>query len=74
MNQTEKRQISLGATRSEARHNGFAPEILTGNEMLDILDNLSRKEPELIASEWYRNASQNQLRLFTREHNKNRGI
>lgn len=73
MTQTQKRQIALGAAWATARQAGFDLDTTTGDDLLLHLDDLARRQPELIASEWYRNASQNQLRLFTREGNRGRG-
>ena len=70
MNQTEKRQVAIGAARSEARAKGFDPKTLSANSALDMLDDIARVEPKLIASIWYINATDNQFNLFSREWKK----
>ena len=67
MNQAEMRQIATRAIRSEARRTGRNPESLDADTALRILDDIFRIDPEIIASLWYGNASDNQLRLFKRE-------
>lgn len=67
MNQQQQREIALGATRSEARRQHFDVDTLSANDALAILDDLLRKEPDLIASKWYAQASDNQIKSFKRE-------
>ena len=67
MNQTERRDIAIGATRSYIREQGAKPEWVSAEEAWRYLDNLARSEPTLIASEFYLEASENQVRLFWRE-------
>lgn len=67
MNKSEMRHIAGGAVRSEARRTGRNPDELTTKEALQILDDLYRMEPALIAAMWYGEASDNQIKLFERE-------
>ena len=69
MKRGEQRRIALGATRSEARQNKLAPQSLSAEDALKVLDDLSRKEPDLLACQWYTAASQRQITLFRREWN-----
>jgi len=64
MNAQEKRQIAAGAARSEMRRKNIA---LTLDNAKAVLDDLARTEPELIASQWWLDASDNQYRLFCQE-------
>ncbi len=70
MNQTEKRQTAIGATRSQMRSMGIDPKTETAADALTVLDDIARTEPNLVASEWYINASENQFKLFTKEWNQ----
>jgi hypothetical protein len=70
MNQSEMRQIAIGATRSQLRRLNIDPRKASSDDALEALDDIYRVEPELIASLWYGNASDNQIRLFRREWEK----
>jgi len=65
--QAEQRQIARSATRSQLRRNGTDPETVTVAVALIVLDELARRDSSLVASIWYENASDNQIRLFKRE-------
>ena len=67
MNQQQKRRIAIGATRSEIRRLGEQPHFYTPERALQVLDDLLRSEPDLIASQWYDNASEAQRQLFRKE-------
>jgi len=69
MKQEEKRRIAVGATRSEARRNNFDPAKLTAEDAIKVLDDLSQKEPDLIACQWYTSASERQMKMFKRDWN-----
>lgn len=69
MNQTEMRQVAIRAIRSEARQTGREPETFDAETALTILDDIFRIDPEVIASLWYGDASDNQIKLFKREWN-----
>ena len=49
----EERAIALGTVRGTARHRQTDPLALTVDDAFAILDDLSRTEPALIASQWY---------------------
>ena len=66
----EKRATALGAVRSQMRRMGIDFKSETANDALTVLDDIARTEPNLIASEWYLNASDNQIALFKREWRK----
>ena len=70
MNQTEKRQTAIGATRSQMRTMGINPKSENSQEALTVLDDNARSEPNLIASEWYIEASDNQIRLYKKDWNE----
>jgi hypothetical protein len=63
-----RRGFAIRAARSEARRHNWAT--LTADEALQVLDDLYRSEPELIASQWYAKASKTQLNLFVKEWDK----
>ena len=67
MNQQKMRQVALGAARSEMRRLGMEPIDKDADAALQVLDDLDRMEPDLVASIWYSGASNNQIRLFKRE-------
>jgi hypothetical protein len=67
MNQQEQRRIAQGTVRSEARRQGIATADLTAAQALAMLDDLYRTEPMLVASIWYGQASEAQMKLFARE-------
>ena len=61
MNMQEKRSIALGAARSQLRRLGVSIDYLVP------FDDLYRAEPDLIASQWYANASEYQITLLRRD-------
>ena len=64
----EKRSIALGAARSQLRHMGISLDrSVTFDDALCVLDDLYKAEPDLIASQWYANASEYQLTLLRRD-------
>lgn len=65
MNQKQMREVAIRTARSEARRQGY--HSISAKSALFILDDISREEPDLIASKWYINASDNQIKLFNRE-------
>ena len=71
MNIQEQRSIALGAARSQLRHMGFSLESsVPFDNVLCVLDDLNRSEPELIASQWYAHASGYQITLLRRDWNR----
>lgn len=60
-----RRLIAQSAVRSEMRRHKW--QMLTADEALQVLDDLLRIEPKLIASQWYAKASNTQLVEFKRE-------
>ena len=70
MNQTTARRTALGAVRSEMRSTGYTnSEIIatSAQDALKVLDDIARTDSQLIASEWFINASDNQIALFSKE-------
>jgi hypothetical protein len=67
MTQAEMRSIAIRAIRSQARRQGIEPETIDADAALRILDDIYRVDPEIIASVWYGQASDNQIREFKRE-------
>jgi hypothetical protein len=68
MKMQEQRSIALGAARSQLRRIGTNPaRSVPFDEVLKVLDDLCREAPELIASQWYANASENQITLLRRD-------
>ncbi len=67
MNQKQKRRVAMGATRAEIRRQGEKPHFYTPERALPVLDDLLRKEPDLLASQWYDKASDAQIRAFKNE-------
>jgi len=71
MNMQERRSIALGAARSQLRHIGVSIDrSISFDDVLFVLDDLHRAEPDLIASQWYANASDNQITLLRRDWNR----
>lgn len=62
-----ERSIAIGAIRSEARRQKRDPNLLSAGVALLMLDDLARSSPELVASQWYKAATDRQIRLFARE-------
>jgi hypothetical protein len=73
MNQTIRRQIAIGAARSQMKKMGIDPKTETSSDALTVLDDIARCEPNLIASKWYNKASDNQITLFKRDWTKQKG-
>jgi hypothetical protein len=67
MTQAEMRDIALGAIRSQARQMNIEPETMDADEALTVLDDIYRVDPDIIASVWYGEASDNQIKMFKRE-------
>ncbi len=67
MTQAEYRKIALGAIRSQARSQHIDPETMSAEDALAILDDLYRMTPNLVASLWYGQASDSQVKIFKRE-------
>ena len=67
MKKAEMRQVAIRAIRSEARRTGREPETFDAETALTILDDMYRIDPEVIASLWYGQASDNQIKLFKKE-------
>ena len=63
--------MAMGAVRNELLRTARIDAETSADEALDVLDDLARTEPELVASQWYLHASNSQLILFAREWNKN---
>ena len=70
MNKAQQRRIAIGAIRSELRRQNQDPKSVNANDALLMLDDLLRSEPNLVASQWYDDASANQIVLFKREWRK----
>jgi hypothetical protein len=68
MKQVEQRSIALRAVRSQLRRMGIAIDaFLPFADVLKVLDDLSRSEPDLVASQWYSKATDQQIRLLRKE-------
>jgi hypothetical protein len=65
----ERRGIAVGAARAQYRQWGIDPNTRTADNALDLLDDLARRSPDLIAAQWYVYAAekQRQLKLFVRD-------
>lgn len=68
LNLTTRRMIAHSAVRSIARKNKWDLKTLTVQDAFLILDELTTTEPELIASQWYRDASDTQIKKFKKEY------
>ncbi len=60
-----KRNIAAGAVRSICRERKYTE--VTVKDAYLILDDLTRSDPQLLASRWYMSASKAQLAKFARE-------
>lgn len=68
MTKAEQRRIALGAARVQLRRVGISSDpFVPFRDVLKVLDGLNRAEPELVASQWYAQASDHQLQLLRRE-------
>lgn len=67
MTLVEQRKIAIRAARVQLYKNGN-PLTVKGAEL--VLDEMARTEPDLIASQWFINASQAQWNLFKKEWKK----
>jgi len=67
MKKEKARRIAAGAARSQLRRWGIDPKTVDAASALRVLDDIYRVDPELIASLWYGEASDNQIRLFKKE-------
>lgn len=69
MNKTEARKVAIGAVRSELRRHSQSPVMISPLDAEKVLDDIARQDSQLIASIWYLNASDAQVKLFRREWN-----
>jgi hypothetical protein len=69
MNKSEARRVAIGAVRSELRRHKENPVIVSALDAEKVLDDIARQDSQLIASIWYREASDAQIKLFRREWN-----
>jgi len=68
MKKAEQRRIALGAARVQLRRLGISIDpFVSFQDVLAVLDDLNRAEPELVASQWYVQASDHQIQLLRRE-------
>jgi hypothetical protein len=68
MTKAEQRRMALGAVRVQLRRMGVSVDANTSfRDVLAVLDDLYRAEPELIASQWYASATDHQITLLRRE-------
>ena len=63
----ELRKIALGAARSYLREQGTDPAQVEAQAAMEALDDLYRIDQATLASIWYGQASDNQVREFRRE-------
>lgn len=71
MNKAEQRRLALGAARVQLRRLDVSIDpFVPFQDVLDVLDDLNRAEPELIASQWYAQTTENQIRLLRRDWKK----
>ena len=67
----EQRRIALGAARVQLKRLGVRIDpFVPFQDVLAVLDDLNRAEPELLASKWYAQATDHQIRLLRREWKK----
>ena len=68
MKQAEQRRIALGAAGVQLRRLGISIDpFVPFQDVLAVLDDLNRAEPDLVASQWYAQASDHQIQLLRRE-------
>src|SRR6266705_5487089 len=68
MKQTEKRQIALRAARAQLRTLGIDPQKTASfQDILAVLDDLARSEPDLVASQWYTASTNHQIAALRRD-------
>ena len=67
MTLTEKRQIAIQAARSYLRKQGVNPIQASADDALEALDDCYRLDAQAIASLWYGQTSEWQIRLFRKE-------
>jgi len=68
MTKAEQRRLALGAARVQLRRMGVNLDPFVPFKcVLEVLDDLHRAEPELVASQWYAQASDHQIQLLRRE-------
>lgn len=65
----QNREIAIGAVRSEIRKQGFIAERQSARTALAVLNEIALRNPELRASSWYLNCTDNEICLFVRDWN-----
>jgi len=70
MTQAEKRKIAAGAARCQIKRCGNDPDTAPVESAFCALSELMQFEPQLVASQWWKNATPNQEKLFIQEWNK----
>jgi len=67
VNQGQKRQVAIRAARAQLRQIGCRLDEMTVQAAEQVLDELARTKPDLVAAQWFIAATANQWRLFCRE-------
>ena len=68
MTKAEQLCLALGAAKVQLRHMGVNLDLFVSFKcVLEVLDDLHRAEPDVIASQWYDQASDHQIQLLRRE-------
>jgi len=70
MRKDTQREIAMSAARSHLREQGIDPLTCDSEDALIALDDLSRLDSGLVGSQWYLEATDNQVKLFRREWRK----
>ena len=63
----EQCSMALGAAKAQLRKTGVDIAFVPFKDVLAVLDDLNRAELDLVASQWYAQASHHQRRLLRRE-------
>ena len=67
MKKAALRSLALGAARDYLRKQGIDPAMAPPAEALSALDDNHRIDADTLASQWYGDASANQINLFKKE-------
>ncbi|MBA2682063.1 MAG: hypothetical protein H0U76_27180 [Ktedonobacteraceae bacterium] len=67
MTRKQQRDVALGAARSLLRQLGINPGEASAEDAHVVLDDYARCAPEMVASQWYMAATDNDLDAFYRD-------
>jgi hypothetical protein len=67
MTRAQQRAVALSRVRYQLLQHHLNPLEASARDAHEVLDDYARRFPELVGSQWYHSASQNELNSFYRD-------